>query len=92
MACAALTPRRSRPLPPRPACEVSAATGQATSDGSARLGRVSLLLSVRPGKGAQEGPAHAAAAHHFMKGSMFLRNTLRPLGLLPLVYLRHGRW
>ncbi len=26
--------------------------------------------------------------HQFMKGSMFLRNTLRPLGLLPLLYLQ----
>lgn len=31
-----------------------------------------------------------ACAHQFMKGSMFLRNTLRPLGLLPLVYLRRA--
>lgn len=29
----------------------------------------------------------SASSSHVMKGSMFFRNTLRPLGLLPFVYL-----
>lgn len=38
----------------------------------------------------QHGTVRQSAAHQFMKGSMFFRNTLRPLGLLPLVYLVGG--
>lgn len=74
------------------------ASGQATRgrgstpDASAPTAATAASLQARQEGRWQVARPHSsslsssASSSHVMKGSMFFRNTLRPLGLLPLVY------